>query len=130
MRRVILIIPVLFLWLAGLTVIVHMIIPHDHHLYDIYSYPVDKCPTSEKNTGHRPGIPVNCNSLNDLASEKLKPIQILQNIKFSFITFSILIDTPAFKLQSSCISLIDFSKSILDSYILEFSLLRAPPALA
>jgi hypothetical protein len=48
----------------------HMIIPHDHHLSDSISYPVDNCPASERNDKHGPGIPAHCYSLNDLTSER------------------------------------------------------------
>ena len=117
-------------WLAGLSLSAHMLLPHDHHISGSLSKQEENCPASDNRSGQKSGFPVHCLAFNDLASEKARPIQISQNIQFSFITFSILTDTSTFNLQRSCTSLNDFSKPIFDSYILEFSLLRAPPALA
>jgi len=123
-------IPVFFLWVAGLTLSAHQIIPHDHHITDSFSNQEKNCPASNSESGHKSGFPLHCHAFNDLASEKAKPVQVLQNIQFSFVTFSILTDSSAFNLQGSRISLIDFSKSIFNSFALDLSLLRAPPVSA
>ena len=118
------------LWLAVLTMSAHQVIPHDHHLADPFSKKDNNCTASHKRSGQKSGLPLHCHALNDLASEKSRPVQISQNIQFHFITFSVLTDSSAFKLHSSWISLIDSSKPIFNSYALEFSLLRAPPVAA
>jgi hypothetical protein len=118
------------LWLAVLTMSAHQVIPHDHHLADPFSRKDNNCNASHNRSGQKSGLPLHCHALNDLASEKSRPVQISQNIQFRFITFSILTDSSAFKLHSSWISLIDSSKPIFNSYALEFSLLRAPPVSA
>jgi hypothetical protein len=122
-------ISVFFLWIAGLALSAHMLIPHDHHLTDPLSNQ-DKSCSNSNNSNHKSGLPIHCHAFNNLASEKSKPVQITQNIQPSFVTFGILTDTSAFKLHGSFISLTDFQKPIFDSFTLELSLLRAPPSLA
>ena len=117
------------LWIAGLALSAHMLIPHDHHITDSLSNQDKNCSNSN-NSSNKSGFPIHCHAFNDLASEKSRPIQITQNIQVSFVTFGILTDTSAFKLHGSFISLTDFQKPIFDSFTLELSLLRAPPFIA
>jgi hypothetical protein len=117
------------LWIAGLALSAHMLIPHDHHLSDSLSNQ-DKSCSNSNNSNHKSGFPIHCHAFNDLASEKVRPVQITQNIQVSFVTFGIIINTSAFKLDASFISLPDFQKPVFDSFTLELSLLRAPPSLA
>ena len=130
LRKIFKYMSVFSLWLAGLTLSAHLLIPHDHHITDSFSNQDNNCPASSNKSAHSKGFPIHCHAFNDLASEKLRTFQVSQNIQFGFITISILTDTSALKLQSSCISLIDFTKSILDTFTLDLSLLRAPPASA
>lgn len=123
-------ISVFFLWLAVLTLSAHQIIPHDHHLTDPFSKQDNNCPFSNNKSGQKSGLPVHCHAFNELVSDKSRPIQISQKIQYSLLTYSILTDTSAIKYQSSDISLIDFSRPSFDLYVLESSLLRAPPSLA
>ena len=120
---------VFFLCLAGLALSAHLLLPHDHHIVDTFSNQDENCPVSNNKSNHHSGFPIHCHAFNDLASEKSRPIKITQNIQVSFVTFGILTDTSAFKLHGSFISLTDFQKPIFDSFTLELSLLRAPPAL-
>lgn len=118
------------LWIAGLALSTHLLIPHDHHINESFSYEDNNCPVSENKSGHKPVFPPHCHAFNDFASEKERLLQISQNLQFNFISadsFSEAFD-PA--LQIRCGSIIDFQKPIFDSFTLELNLLRAPPALA
>jgi hypothetical protein len=117
-----------FLLLAGLVVIAHMIIPHDHHLADPFSRQEKNCPASNNKSGNNSRLPLHCHAFNDLASEKLRTFNGLQNIQLIFISFKNFSDSSAFELQVSCVSIIDLPNPIFDSYTLESSQLRAPPA--
>ena len=119
---------VFFLWLGVLALSGHLLLPHDHHITDTVSNQDEKCPASNNKSDHRSAFPVHCHALNELAIVKARPIQILRNIQFSFIPFSILTDASDFTLQVSSISLIDFSRPIFNSFAPSLSCLRAPPA--
>jgi hypothetical protein len=129
MRRIIHIIPVLFLWFAGLAVLAHMIIPHDHHLFDVYSYPADKCPASETNTGHGPGVPVHCHSLNDLKSEKALKYLIQEQLKYQDIIPGYPSDYSSLLSETYCTLLSEIQDQLPDLIPLTSSPFRAPPFL-
>jgi hypothetical protein len=130
MRKILKHISVFFLWLAGLTMGAHQIIPHDHHLTDPFSKQDNNCPVSNNKTGQKSGFPVHCHAFNDLASEKVRPYYISQNIPDNFIAFNSFPNSTVFELQAFCSSIINLQKPIFDSYTLVLSLLRAPPTLA
>jgi hypothetical protein len=123
-------ISVIFLWIAGLTLSAHLIIPHDHHTADSFIDQDENCPASNQRPDHNSGFPVHCHAFNDLTSEKTRPLQISDNVQFSFVTYSILTDKSSVIFQSSLFSLKEYSETYFDSYILKFSSLRAPPASA
>lgn len=125
-RKIFKYLSVFSLWIAGLTLSAHLLLPHDHHIADTSSNQDKNCPASN----NKSGFPVHCHAFNDLASEKSRPIQISQNIQFYFIAFSSLSDASDFELQIPCVSVIDLRKPVFGSFTLELSLLRAPPALA
>ena len=118
------------MWYTGITLSAHLIIPHDHHITDTFIDQNENCPASNDKSGHHSGFPLHCHAFNDLTSERSRPLQSSKNIQFSFVTFSILTDASAYRLQSSFTGLFDSSKPFSDSYILKFALLRAPPVLA
>lgn len=130
MRKILKYISVFPLWLAGFTLSAHMFIPHDHHLAEPYSNQDKNCPAPNNKSDHKSGFPLHCHAFNDLASEKVRLYHVSQNFQFSFTFLNVLTDYNAPDLQNSCTSIIDFQKPIFDSYALELSLLRAPPALA
>lgn len=119
-----------FLWLVGFIFIAHSIIPHDHHIPDTFSNQDEKCHESDNKSGHNSGFPVHCHAFNDLTSEKLKPYHLSQNIQKSFFVLITSFDISDPELQVSCINITYLFKPFSDSYILELSLLRAPPVLA
>jgi hypothetical protein len=122
--------PVLFLWIAGFIFIAHSFIPHDHHIPDTFSNQDEKCPASNNTSSHSSDFPMHCHAFNDLAPEKSKPYQLSENIQFNFFALIISFGSSDLELQSSCINITYLVKPVLDSYILELSFLRAPPALA
>jgi hypothetical protein len=65
--------------LAGMVIIGHMVIPHDHHLSLMESGLKDFCPVSDDRSGHHPLFPSHCHAFNDLAAEKFTPIIIEQD---------------------------------------------------
>ncbi len=85
MSKIIKYVPVLFVWLAGLILIVHQVIPHDHHIASAYTDQDNKCPVTDQNSGDKTGLPVHCHAFNDLFQEKSRSFLISQNIQFSFI---------------------------------------------
>jgi hypothetical protein len=115
-----------FLWLAALALSAHLIIPHDHHLADTFLSQDENCPASD----HHSGLPLHCHAFNDLTSERSRQFQYTDNIHFRFNTFSTLNDAHSSFLQVSYITLEEFSKPFLESSILKYSLLRAPPGIA
>jgi hypothetical protein len=123
-------IPVFFLWLAWLFLTAHMIIPHDHHLMESVTSQSDSCPLSNSKTDHHSGNPIHCHAFNDLASEKARLYPVSQNSQINFTAFCCLPDIYVFKLRVISVPTIDLQKPGVDSYTLELSFLRAPPALA
>lgn len=122
--------PVLFLWIAGFIFIAHSFIPHDHHIPGTFSNQDGECPASDNTSGHRSDFPMHCHAFNDSALEKSKPYHLSQNIQFNFFALIISLSSSDIELESSCINITYLFKPVFDSYILELSLLRAPPALA
>lgn len=130
MRKLIKNISVFSLWLACLAIVAHMIIPHDHHLSESIAGQDDACPASDNKSGHKTGFPIHCHALHDLTSEKASPVQnirLVQNKVFVHSDLSVITD---FKIQFSGITIIDLPEHFFDSYLVEFSSLRAPPAIS
>jgi len=130
MRKIIKNIPVFFLWLAGLAMNAHLIIPHDHHLADTYSHQEDTCPVSNGETSHSSGFPIHCHAFNDLTSEKARMYLISENIQYNDIAINSFFDPFAFELQVPCITIYDLQKPFPDSHLPGLSPLRAPPSLS
>jgi hypothetical protein len=121
---------VIFLWFAGLTLCAHLLLPHDHHIDSTFSSQNENCPASDNESGHHPGFPVHCHAFNDLVSEKFRTYQILPDIQYNLNAFICSSEEIAFDLHIYCVRIIDLQKPFIDSYALEFFLLRAPPSLA
>ena len=123
-------IPVYLLWLAGLTLCAHLIIPHDHHIADASVIEDENCPASERDSSHHSGLPVHCHAFNDLVSEKFRAYQILPDIQYNLNAFISPSDENTSDLHVYRVGIIDLQKPYIDSYTLELFLLRAPPSLA
>jgi hypothetical protein len=122
-------IPVFLLWLAGLTLCAHLIIPHDHHIADVSVIEDENCPASERESSHHSGLPVHCHAFNDLVSERFRAFQILPDIQYNLNAFIRPSDETASDLPVYCAGIIDLQKPYIDSYALELFQLRAPPPL-
>ena len=122
-------ISVFFLWLAGLTLCAHLIIPHDHHISDASANQDENCPASNSESGHHSGFPIHCHAFNDLVSEKARTNHILTDIQYNLNAINWSSDETTFDLQVYFVKIIDLQKQPLDSYFLELFLLRAPPSL-
>jgi hypothetical protein len=118
------------LWFAVLTLCSHSLMPHDHHTDETFPTHEEDCPASNNNSRHHNGFPVHCHAFNDLTSERLRPIHILQNIQDTSFTFHNFSYSAAIDLQVFYTGIFEIHKPVLDSFILDLSLLRAPPVSA
>jgi hypothetical protein len=124
------IIPVSVLWLACIAIVVHMIIPHDHHPSDLSADQDGSCPVSDNSAGHRTGFPIHCHALHDLASEKAVIYQIISIVQQEYF---IIINSPELSETHFLISdesAIDRKEPLSEICFLEHSSLRAPPSIA
>ncbi len=118
---------VLLILLAALALVGHMIIPHDHHLVESDVLQEGTCPAPDHSTHHHNGLPFHCHAFNDLASEKIISYFILRNTQSrDFVTLSVF-NLTVTDLQLSCSRIFELLKLPVNSFILEFSSLRAPP---
>lgn len=130
MSKIIKKISVFLLWIAAVTTIAHLIIPHDHHLPESTSNQEGSCPYSKHKTGHHSGFPIHCHAFNVFASEKYTTFNfkgVTYSNDLSFVCHSASID---FELQMPLISVFGIRKHFPDPYLLEISRLRAPPFLS
>ena len=67
---------VFFLLYAGLAIVLHTIIPHDHHLAVTAGGLKESCGQTHEKSDHRPLYPAHCHTLNDLAAGKFSPVNI------------------------------------------------------
>lgn len=130
MSKILKYIPVLFFWLAGLTLSAHTLIPHDHHSADPNTGQEKNCPFPDNKSGHKSGFPMHCHAFNDLATDKIRLYHISQIFQYSFSVPEIICDSISNDLPISSISFIYTQKPVFDTYALELSLLRAPPSLS
>jgi|WetSurMetagenome_2_1015567.scaffolds.fasta_scaffold593138_1 hypothetical protein len=123
-------IPVFSLWLACIAIVVHMIIPHDHHLSDSSACQDESCPVSDNTPGHKTGFPIHCHALHDLTSEKAVIYQIISLVHQEyFITVNSSASSETHILISDE-STINRKEPLSEIYLLEYSSLRAPPSIS
>ena len=130
MRKIVKFLMVVLLWMAGLTLSAHMLLPHDHHISDSYSHQDEKCPVTDENSGHKPAFPVHCHAFNNLTSERARPVYFSQNSTNDLVAIRSFSYTDTFDLQSCSVSIVCHQIPVFDSYKYESALLRAPPALS
>lgn len=118
----------LFLLFAGLALISHMIIPHDHH----FSFPEngmkDSCPVQGERSDHHPILPGHCSACNDLAAEKFSPVIIRQYCQVGFATVIWFPDyiIPGLHIFQTVLPASDMPFQQI--YIPDFFPFRAPPS--
>jgi len=129
MRKIIEFLMVVFLWVAGLSLSAHMLLPHDHHISDSYSHQDESCPVSDENSGHKPAFPAHCQAFNDLTSEKARPVYFSQDSQNDMVAFPGFPCTITLDLPSISERIVYLQLPVFDSHTDESALLRGPPAL-
>jgi hypothetical protein len=120
-------IPVIFLWVAGLAIIAHMIIPHDHHQEESDAGQENSCPVSNDKTGNHSGFPIHCHICNDLTSEKAIILVVHRNIQCTNILTERSINFTFPGLNTCITKIFEFPGTNFKSEIPGLYLLRAPP---
>jgi hypothetical protein len=114
--------------LAACAVIVHMIIPHDHHISGTLNGLKESCNLSHERSGHQPFFPAHCHAFNDLTAEKFTPVIIKQDSQTSFISVIWSTDSVISRLYFLQ-RVIEYSgKPYPDISVPDFSPFRAPPS--
>lgn len=122
-------ITIISMWLAGISLIGHMVIPHDHHIADTNFNQEKNCPSSDNESGHSSGYPVHCIAFNDLASEEQRSFQFSRIIQHNLVAVHSSTDAITFKFQDPFTKIPDLPIPIFDTFTLESSHLRAPPSI-
>ena len=120
----------LFLLFAGVAMVSHTIIPHDHHFSCSEGGVKDTCPVENERSGHHPLFPGHCHAFNDLAAEKFIPINIRLDIQNAFVTVIWYPDYIIPGVQISQTSLPAFDKPFQQIFVTDFFPLRAPPSIS
>ena len=123
-------IAVFSLWLAGLVIMAHLAIPHDHHS--------DCSSLSQENECHAdntklpvkaPVFPIHCHALNDLTFEKASVIFVVHNDLVTCDLFTVsFFDSAISTFDLPGIKIKDFPKPLLETDFLRLSPFRAPPS--
>ena len=122
--------PVFCLWLAGLILNAHQIIPHDHHSAYTYADQDNKCPGSDTKHDHRSGVPIHCHALNDLVLEKVRIYSASRNIQLNITDIDIFKEVDISLTQIQGKRFFSLPETVFDSASLRLSYLRGPPVLA
>jgi hypothetical protein len=130
LKKIYKLIPAFFLWIAGLTVCAHLMIPHDHHPADSSLSQKESCPASNNHTGHHTGFPIHCHAFNDIASEKATVFVITDILHSPELPSKSYKDAFVFDLNASRVNYSNIREPIPDHYLLELSPFRAPPELS
>jgi hypothetical protein len=124
-------IAVFSLWLAGLVIITHLLIPHDHHFDSSACSKEEVCQAN--NTKHpvkTPGFPLHCHGLNELAFEKMSfNVVVNQNFPTCLLFIAGFINSGIQASGGTSIKLKDFSNPFTDHDFLRLPPFRAPPSL-
>jgi hypothetical protein len=129
MRKIFKYMSVFSLWLAGLTLTAHQIIPHDHHLSDSFAAKESSCPYSHGSEKPHSGFPLHCHAFNDLLSEKPIIYLIINDIQCDDFMVGSYSESNNHLIQFTILSFYNTVEPLIDSEILELSALRAPPSL-
>jgi hypothetical protein len=110
-----------------MAIVVHMIIPHDHHLAGPLNGQKDICPVSPQKTDHRQHFPLHCHAFNDLTAEKYSRMIVKQELQSGFVFVIWHTDSfmPGLYLAQTLSK--NTGKPFPDIYLPDFSPFRAPP---
>jgi len=123
-------IAVFSLWLAGLVIIAHLMVPHDHHSDCSVFNEENECHASNTTLpATAPAFPIHCHALNDMTFEKAsvtiavyKEFTACDLFTVSFFDSAIsTLDLPGIKIK-------DFPKPLLETDFLRLAPFRAPPS--
>jgi hypothetical protein len=130
LNRLLKYISALFICIAGLILIVHLVIPHDHHYNGLYSEQDLKCPLKDNQAGDHRGFPLHCNAFNDFATDRVIEYIFIYNLH-NFIPDFNCDDELLFPPYRSTIILVtNYDQPPINPILFDLFLLRAPPALA
>ncbi len=116
-------------WLAGLVIIVHLIIPHDHHDESSVINKEVPCAANSDHPHKSPAFPVHCHALNDITFEKTSPAFVADNIPVCDLFVLTHIDSVVLVLYSSVAKIRDYQIPLIKIDFLRLSPFRAPPTL-
>ena len=125
-------IAVFSLWFAGLVIIAHQMVPHDHHSDASVFNMGNACHANQpEQPAKSPAFPLHCHALNDLTFEKTSTTFVVnQNVSPGDIFILSFFDSNIYDFALLSVNIGDFQKPFIDIDFLRLSSLRAPPALA
>jgi hypothetical protein len=118
------------LWLAGIALVAHLAIPHDHHISDSFSDQNNNCPAERPGAEHHNGFPIHCHAFNDLAAEKVVKYNSGVNNQYFFTDFICDSDIHLNKVCAGIKISRDYTEPVPNYILTDFFRLRAPPELA
>jgi len=123
-------IAVFSLWLAGLVIMAHLMIPHDHHSdCSVFSKENECHAENTKLPVKTPVFPIHCHALNDLTFEKASVIIAVHNDFVTCDLFTVsFFDSAISNFDLPGIKIKVFTKPILETDFLRLSPFRAPPS--
>jgi len=117
------------LWLAGVVIIVHSFVPHDHHSDCSVFNKENECQSD--NTQHPvkiPVFPLHCHALNELTFERTPSNFVVNNdIPVCDLFILSFFDSVISASALSNIRIKDFQKPLIENEFLRLSPFRAPP---
>jgi hypothetical protein len=117
-------------WLAGMALVAHLVIPHDHHISDTFSDQNNNCPAERPVTEHHNGFPIHCHAFNDLAAEKVVKFNSGVNSQYFFTDFICESDLHLSKVSVGTKIFWSYTEPVPSYILTDFFRLRAPPELA
>jgi hypothetical protein len=115
------------LLVAGLAIIAHMIIPHDHHYICPENGTSESCPVSQEKSTHHPVFPAHCHAFSDLAAEKFTPLIQKQDNSCSIALVKWYPDNLIPALYSPSAVFTDNGRPVPEIHLCLSSPFRAPP---
>lgn len=122
------------LWLAGLVIFSHEIIPHHHHFHSVYTSSHfnhhEDCEQTHEGDEPFDGSDYHCHAFNDITVERQSPVKIEQPPVATFPGFAVayLLPTDFVEIREAWPYYLDFEASDSDLYILHAAPRRGPPS--
>ena len=119
----------ILLWIAGLGLLAHSVIPHDHHSFNAFAAVEDTCPATHEQPSHHDGCPIHCHVLNDLTTEKVATFVFTPVVHQLVAVIATDTDDYSFCLDVQPVQVFGYPNLYRDPFFVDASPLRAPPAL-